>query len=192
LNHLHLKWIAIMKMIFVLVIAVFFTGCANFATSRYSISTDNTIALRSLSGTQLNVGNFTDKKNISKIACHYHGPVTTLDGETFASFIQKAFTDELKMAGIYSKTAPVAITGRLDHIDYSTAFGHKWELTLTLNASTGKSVTVTENYSYSGSVFAAPGGECAQAALAFVPAVQNLIGKIIEQLPLSLLNKSSP
>lgn len=60
---------------------------------------------------------------------------------------------------------------------------------LTLNASTGKSVTVSENYKYTGSVFAAPGGECVQAALAFVPAVQNLIGKIIEQLPVLNANK---
>ncbi len=117
----------------------------------------------------------------------FHGPITTLDGETFASFIQKAFTDELKMAGIYSKAAPVTITGRLDHIDYSTAFAHRWELTLTLISTTGKTVTVTENYDYAGSVFAAPGGECIQAALAFVPAVQNLLGKIIEQLSTSLL-----
>ncbi|MDD2337884.1 MAG: hypothetical protein PHD01_15080 [Geobacteraceae bacterium] len=179
-----------MKVFFVLVIAFSLTGCANFATGRYSISTDNAVALRSLSGTQINVGSFTDKENISEIACHYHGPVTTLDGETFASFIQKAFTDELKMAGIYSKTAPVTITGRLDRIDYSTAFASEWELMLTLYASTGKSVTVSENYKYTGSVFAAPGGECVQAALAFVPAVQNLIGKIIEQLP--ALNVSKP
>lgn len=178
-----------MKVFFVLVMAFSLTGCANFATGRYSISTDNAVELRSLSGTQINVGNFTDKENISEIACHFHGPVTTLDGETFASFIQKAFTDELKMAGIYSKTAPLTITGRLDRIDYSTAFGSEWELMLTLNASTGKSVTVSENYKYTGSVFAAPGGECVQAALAFVPAVQNLIGRIIEQLPVLNANK---
>jgi hypothetical protein len=175
-----------MKKLIILTIAFFLAGCANFATNRYSISTDNAVALRSLSGTQLNVGNFTDKDNISEISCHFHGPVTTLDGESFASFIQKAFTDELKMAGIYSKNAPVTIIGNLDKIDYSTAFGHEWLLILKLNSSTGKSVTVTENYKYSGSVFAAPGGECAQAALAFVPAVQNLIGKTIEQLPFLL------
>jgi len=184
---LHLKGVVAMKMIIVLATVVFLSGCANFATGRYSISTDNAVALRSLSGTQVNVGNFTDKDNISEIACHFHGPVTTLDGETFASFIQKAFTDELKMAGIYSKTAPITITGRLDKIDYTTAFGSEWELLLTLNSSNGKSVTISENYKYTGSVFAAPGGECAQAALAFVPAVQNLIGKIIEQLPVPLL-----
>ncbi len=183
LENLHLKWLATMKILFTLAIAFSLTGCGNFATGRYSISTDNAVALRSLSGIQLNVGNFTDKDNISEISCHSHGPVTTLDGETFASYIQKAFTDELKMSGIYLKTAPVTITGRLDHIDYSTAFASKWDLTLTLNSSNGKSVTVTENYDYKGSVFAAPGGECVQAALAFAPAVQNLIGKAIEQLP---------
>jgi hypothetical protein len=172
-----------MKTVIILVTLLFISGCANFATNRYSISTDNAVALRSLSGTQLNVGNFVDKENISEISCHYHGPVTTIDGEPFAKFIEKAFSDELKMSGIYSKTAPVTISGYLDHIDYSTAFDSRWDLTLTLNSSTGKSVTITESYQYKGSVFAAPGGECAQAALAFVPAVQNLIGKIIQQLP---------
>lgn len=174
-----------MKMTIVLVIAIFLAGCANYSTGRYSISTDNAVALRSLSGTQINVGSFTDNESISEIACHFHGPVTTLDGETFVSFIQKAFTDELKMAGLYSKTAPVTITGRLDHIDYSSVTS-QWDITLTVNASTGKSATITENYRFSGSVFASPGGECVQNALAFVPAVQNLNGKIIEQIPVLL------
>ncbi len=175
-----------MKNIVVLLIALILTGCGNFATGRYTISTDNAVALRSFSGSPINVGNFTDKENLSAIACHTHGPVSTLDGETFASFIQKAFTDELKMAGLYSKAAPVTITGNLDHIDYTTALGHQWDLTLTLNSSTGKSATVSEIYKYSGSVFAAPGAEYAQAALAFVPAVQNLNAKIIAELPMLL------
>lgn len=175
-----------MGKIIVLIMLLFITGCANYATGRYSVSPDNAVALRSISGMQVNVGNFTDEKNISAIACHFHGPVTTLDGETFASFIQKAFTDELKMAGIYSKTAPVTITGSLDHIDFSS-ISSQWDIVLTLKSSTGKSVTITENFKFSGSIFASPGGECVQNALAFVPAVQNLIGKMIAEMQVSLL-----
>jgi hypothetical protein len=173
-----------MKSLIVLFFALFLAGCGNYATDRYSISTDNAVALRSYSVTKINVGDFVDEENLSSIACQYHGPVTTLDGETFASFLQKAFTDELKMAGIYSKEAPVTISGRLDEIDYSTAFSISWELKLTLISSTGKSATVSKTYKYKGSIFGTPGGECAQAALAFVPAVQNLNAKIIEQLPM--------
>lgn len=176
-----------MKRIFVLAIVGLLGGCANFATGRYTVSTDNVVALRSLSGTQIAVGEFTDPENRRELACQYHGPMVTLDGETFASFIGKAFADELKMAGLYSATAPVTITGRLDQIDNSTAFGTDWELTLTVFASTGRSGTITEKYDYKGSVFSFdPGAECEQVALAFVPAVQNLIGKIIQQLPLLL------
>ena len=173
-----------MKIAHVVAISLFLSGCANFATGRYTISADNAVALRSLSGTQINVGEFTDPEDRKEIACQYHGPLVTLDGETFASFIGKAFADELKMAGIYSKSAPVTISGTLDHIANANAFSTKWELTLTVRTSTGRSVTVTETYDYKGSVFSLdPGAECEQAALAFVPAVQNVVGQIIQQLP---------
>lgn len=172
-----------MKYVIILFTVCIISGCGSFATNRYSISTDNAVMLRSFEGSQLNVENFFDKNNVSEISCHFHGSVHTVDGEPFAKFIEKALSDELKMAGVYSKTAPVTISGHLDSIDFSTAFDTRWDITLTLKSSTGKSVTITENYQYNGSVFGSDGGECGQAALAFVPAVQNLVGKIIAQLP---------
>ena len=165
--------------------AMMLTGCAHYATGRYTIATDNAVALRSMSGMQVNVGAFTDAKNTTEISCHMHGPVSTLDGETFASFIRKAFVDELKMSGVYSASAPVTVSGRLDTVDYKTAFGTEWDFTVTLTASNGKTATVTETYVYRGSkVRWDAGGECEQVALAFVPGVQNLVGKMIAQLPM--------
>lgn len=157
-------------------------GCGHYATGRYAISTDNALALRSMDDAQVNVGAFTDPKNTVTVSCTGEGPVATVDGEPFAAFIQKAFEDELKMAGIYSEAAPTTITATLDKIDVSTALDSQWELQLTVQSTNGTSIVVNEIYDY-GYSWAPGDGECVQAAVAFVPAVQNVIGKVIKELP---------
>ena len=91
-------------------------------------------------------------------------------------FVRKALLDELKIANSYSPSAPVTITGNLDAIDFSSNSGN-WNLALTVKASNGKSMSVSESYAYTSSFY----GEtaCNQTAQAFMPAVQNLVGKVV-------------
>jgi hypothetical protein len=161
----------------ILLLAVVLSGCSTYAAQRYSISVDNVMALRSLDGKTLNVGPFTSaQQGLSEIMCRGVGPIKTPDGEPFTDFIRKALIDELKLANAFSPTAPVTLTGHLNKIDFSSV-GGTWEISLTVRSSNGQSSTVTEHYAYTSSYF----GEtaCNQTAQALMPAVQNLIGKLV-------------
>lgn len=167
-----------MKKLFVLsAIAILASGCSTYSATRYSISTDNVVALRSLNGTTVNVGAFSASiPGQTEIMCRGVGPIKTPDGEPFSEFVRKAMLDELKIANAYSSSAPVTITGNLDAIDFSSSSGN-WNLALTVRSSNGKSMSVSERYGYTSSFY----GEtaCNQTAQAFMPAVQNLVGKIV-------------
>lgn len=159
------------------IITLLTSGCSNMAVNRYLVSTDNVIALRSMNGNALNIGVFTATTPEQKdIWCRGGAPIKTPDGEPFSEYIRKAFLDEMKIANAYSPTAPVTLTGNLDAIDFSSTNGN-WSLALTVNTSNGKSMTVAESYAYSPSFI----GEtaCNQTAQAFMPAVQNLVGKVV-------------
>lgn len=167
-----------MKKLYILsAIAVFASGCSTYSATRYSISTDNVVALRSLNGKTVNVGAFSaSTPGQTEIMCRGVGPIKTPDGEPFAEFVRKAMLDELKIANTYSSSAPVTITGNLDAIDFSSNSGN-WNLALTIKSSNGKSMSVSESYGFTSSFY----GEtaCNQTAQAFMPAVQNLVGKVV-------------
>ena len=153
------------------------SGCSTYAAQRYSISADNVTALRALGGKTLNVGSFTSSQpGLKEIMCRGVGPIKTPDGEPFADFIRKALIDELRMANAYAVNAPITLTGNLTQIDFSSNSGN-WTLALTVSSSNGKSLTITENYPYTTSFY----GEtaCNQTAQALMPAVQNLVGKVV-------------
>jgi hypothetical protein len=152
-------------------------GCSKYAVDRYSISADNVVAFRSLGLNKLNVGEFTSfKPGLKEIMCRGVGPIKTPDGNTFADFIKEALIDELQIAEIYSIEAPVILTGHLENIDFSSNTG-EWNLTLSVKSSNEQSISITENYKYTTSFF----GEtaCNQTAQALMPAVQNLISKLV-------------
>ena len=166
-----------LKIIMLSVMLAVISGCSTYAADRYSISVDNVTRLKTLNGTKINVGKFgSAKPSKSEIMCRGVGPIKTPDGQSFENFIRKALVDELKIAEVYSSTAPVTITGNLDAIDFSSASGN-WNLTLTMKSSNGKSFVVAESYSFKTSYY----GEtaCNQTAQALMPAVQNLIGKVV-------------
>jgi hypothetical protein len=141
------------------------------------MSADNVVALRTLNGKTINIGPFSSSQpGQSEIMCRGVGPIKTPDGEPFSEFILKALVDELRIANAFSPTAPVTLTGNLDQIDFSSNMGN-WKLALTVKSSNGRSMTVTENYSYTTSFFGDTA--CNQTAQAFMPSVQNLVGKIV-------------
>lgn len=157
--------------------AMFVSGCSTYAANRYSISTDNVMALRTLDGNTINVGQFgSSTPGQSQIMCRGVGPIKTPDGESFADYIRKALLDELRIANVYSESAPVTISGNLDAIDFSSSSG-SWYIAVTLTSSNGRSMSIAETYNYTTSFY----GEtaCNQTAQALMPAVQNLVGKIV-------------
>lgn len=165
------------RIIMSLVIALLVSGCSTYATSRYSPSTDNIMALKKMRPATVNVGKFTaSEPDKSSTHCRLVGPIATPDDEPFSEYIKKAFTDELKLAELYSPESSILITGNLDEVDSSSQLG-MWNLKLTLISSTGARSTTHDQFSFSTGYF----GEaaCNQTAQAFVPAVQDLLKKAI-------------
>jgi hypothetical protein len=166
-----------MKYLVLLLAVISLNGCSTYAVQRYSISTDNVMALREIKDKKINVGSFTSQQpGLSSITCRGVGPIKTPDGEAYSEYVRKALIDELKIADVYSSEAPITLTGQLNSIDFSSNSG-EWNFSLTINSSNGRSMTASESYSYTTSFY----GEtaCNQTAQAVMPAVQDLIGKVV-------------
>lgn len=166
-----------MRLIVVGISALLLSGCVNYPVSRYAVSVDNQIALRGQKERKINVGNFTSfDPNLKTVVCRAFGPIITPNGELYSEYIRNALVDELKIADLYSIDSPITLTGNLKELVDSSTSGH-WKLSLTVNSSNGKEVTVEESYKFPTSALG--DNACNQTALALMPAVQNLIGKVI-------------
>ena len=169
----------ILKTIFIALATVVLAGCSTYAASRYAISADTVRTLRTFKGQTVAVGDFTATKPGQKeIMCRAVGPIKTPDGETFEAFIRKALIDELTIAEIYAPSAPIVLTGRLDEIDFSSGPAEAaWKIALTVRSSNGKTLAVREVYGFTPSWYGETG--CNQTAHALMPAVQNVVGKVV-------------
>ncbi|MCW8880959.1 MAG: hypothetical protein OQL17_00530 [Sedimenticola sp.] len=161
------------------------TGCSTYATNRYSISADSVVALKQYKDNEVGVGIFTATKPGQKsIMCRGVGPIKTPDGETFEGFVRKALISEMKMAEAYTENGKVILSGVLNRIDFNSNSGD-WDISLTVTSSNGKSLTIEEKYDYTTSFY----GEtaCNQTAQALMPAVQNVIIKLVSHESFSSL-----
>lgn len=165
-----------MKKIFLVIIAALISACQSYSLGRYTPGVDNQLSLRSLAPAQINVSEFTAATSDDKdILCAGRIYIRTQDDETFSKFIQNAMTSELKLAGIYSPNAKTTLSGKLEHIDASY-HRSQWEMTLIITSSNGQSATFSDVYPYHKGFF---DSACMLPAQAFVPAVQDLIKKIV-------------
>ena len=167
-----------LMLLVVLVILLGNVACSTYAANRYAISVDTQELLRKNTSNKVNVGEFTSvDEGATSLACRGVGPIKTPDGETFDAYVRKALVDELRMADLFSADGPVTLTGTLDAIEFSSTEG-SWDLMLTVRSSNGNSLAVKEHYDFSSSFF----GEtaCNQTAQTLMPAVQNLIGKLVK------------
>lgn len=175
---------------FILIILLFSVGCNTRSVHRYSSSVDNVLALRAIPDIRVNVGEFEEiPHNKFEISCRAFSPITTPDQESYASYIKKALSDELKMAGVYSEDSPLVLRGQINKLDFSSDQGF-WEIHLLLMSSNNKGALYKEKYLYQtgfdGNV------ACRQTAQTFAPAVQNLINKIVTSQEFkSLIDKNN-
>lgn len=166
-----------MKNILVLIGLILITGCSTYSADRYSSSVDNVMAIRAEAGDiKVQVGDFNSAKERSEIICRGAGPVATADGVPFSEYIEKALIDELKMAGAFDPNAEVVIYGSLNEADFESMSG-TWMLDLTVRSNLGVEYTVREDYDFRTAYVATDA--CRQSAEALMPAVQNLVAKVI-------------
>lgn len=161
------------------------TGCA-ITADRYQPTADNQIKIKELN-TKLNVGSFTAKETDYKVMCRLANNVEMPDGKSFEGYIESAFIEELKMAGMYSKESPVTINGFLNDTDVSSGMTDAhWTFNLTISNQNNKSFTVVHKREYSASFVGgiACGNDMPKSLM---PTVQELINKTINDPQFSSL-----
>lgn len=157
------------------------SACSTFTPQRYNISADNNVALKALGVGNISVGAFTGPSAFDR-ACRGAGPIAPPDNMSFEGYIQKAFADELKVAGMFDdKTPKTILTGAVEQLSFSSSrglTGGEWNISLRINSSNGKSISASEHYEFESGFIADTA--CKQTAEAYLPAVQNLIGKVVK------------
>lgn len=156
------------------------SACSTYTPQRYNISADNNVALKALGVGNISVGPFTGPSTFDN-ACRGAGPIAPPDNMSFERYIQKALADELKVAGMFDdKTPKTILTGAVEKLSFSSSrglTGGEWDISLRVSSSNGKSVFVSEHYEFQSGFIADTA--CKQTAEAYLPAVQNLIGKLV-------------
>ena len=163
-----------------LAVAATLAACETPTTQRYSIAADTNQALKTLGTTGIGIRNFTGPAEFSA-NCRALGPMRVADNLTHTQYVQKAFEDELKVAGAYASGTPrVTLGAQIKKLEFSSTralVGGSWLIDLTLDSSNGKTLDVSEYYEFS-SGFAA-NEACRNTAEAYSRAVQNLVGKAV-------------
>ncbi|MCK9420234.1 MAG: hypothetical protein M0R70_12730 [Nitrospirae bacterium] len=158
-----------------LTLTTLLSACSTYTPPRYSILADNNVQLKQLGIKDIAVGTFIGDPEFNE-RCRAAGELFPPDGLTYAAYIQRAFADELKMAGIYNADYRVKIYGSLDKLSFSSSQNNMtgyWDISITLTSSTRKMMKVSEHYNFASGF---EGGlACKQTAEAFAPAVQELI-----------------
>ncbi len=161
-------------------IAVFsaLSACSTMTPARYAVSVDNNQILKQYAGKNVNLASMTAPANYDS-NCRLMGPIHASDNMTIPQFVQKAFNDEFKFAGLYAENG-TKLDGTLDKIQFSSVSGLTngwWDLALTLKSSNGKSLSAENKYVFKSGFDAITA--CNQTAQALGPAVQDLIRKAI-------------
>lgn len=171
------------------------SGCATYPAKQYSLSADVSKQLMPTKSVSVSIDSFEDTSSNSKM-CRLAGHVEPPDNMSFEKYIHYALTDELKAAGMLEILRPkVNLKGVIEDLDFSTAIRKEddkgeWIIRLKLISSNGNSLTVSDKYKFE-SYFSARTA-CKSAAEAFMPAVQQLIGKIVtDQAFATLLTEST-
>ena len=156
--------------------AVSMAACSTYSVDRYAVNVDSVSALRDMEGTRVAVGEFQSEKPIKRIMCRGAGPVAAPEGMSFSQYVGGALKDELRLAEIYADDAPVTLSGGLTRAEFSSV-GGMWTLDLDVTSSNGRTLSVSEAHDFDTSFSA--DAACGDSAGAFMPAVQDLIHKLV-------------
>lgn len=157
-------------------IALVMSGCA-YNASPYGASVKNVESIRTINLKPIAVGRFQAAiPGRSSITCRAAGPVTV--SPSFEAYIEKAFIDELKLAGVYDPSSSLILTGKLEEVDFSSGMTDgNWTFTLVVTNSRNESLTTKSRFGFSGSFVADKA--CQEVAQSFGPAVQKLIEDVV-------------
>ena len=167
-----------MRNILVFFLVALLAGCVSRSVPHYSIVPDNISVLKSIGVDGVKIGSISDASNFDD-NCR-GSSITPPVNMSFSGYIASALGNELKMAGLYNEKQPKnVLSGLIDQMEFSSTNSltkGEWKITLTLQSSNGKKVSVTENYQFDSGFEGS--SACRRTAEAFLPAVQNLISKL--------------
>jgi hypothetical protein len=156
-------------------------GCdTTTAVAPYSASTPNVLAFQSSlksSGGTVRVGDFSSPDS-AKPSCRLAGGLDVTAGKSYGEYIKDAMQTELFAAQVYDVNSPVTITGSVDEVKVNTFGTGSWSLGLQVKSNrdpVGYHVRVVHNFATSYSAYSA----CKNATAAFAPAVQDLLGLVV-------------
>lgn len=167
-----------MKKIITAVSLLTLSACSTMQPPRYSISVDNIEAIKTYSGAKAQIASLNQSAAFES-NCRLMGPIQPADGLTIPQFITKAFNDEFKMAGVYSREG-VKITGDITKIVFSSISGVTngyWDIAIQLKSTNGKTLDVNNKYSFKSGFDAITA--CNATADALSPAIQDLIHAVV-------------
>jgi hypothetical protein len=165
------------------------TGCSTTRNvAPYETSAQNVETLKSYKLQPVSVGTFQASENLAvkRQPGNQENPATAYRkcaddfvtvSPSFEGYIEQAFIEELKLAGIYNAASPLVLTGKLETIN-SFVWGHgQWSFTLTLTNARNESFTTELAFKFP---TAFRGHACASIAREFAPAIQKLITDVIQ------------
>lgn len=174
--------VSIGKISALMLLPLFIAGCSTTSSPvQYKASTKNVVMIEDYlgeSGVKVKTAEFTSAAGVTDSPlCRGLGSISFGSGKTAAQFVHDALQEELYLAKAYSSQSKIAITGRIDKLDFSSISPASWVIGLTLSSSLGESMSVEEKYIFDTSwdAFSA----CRNVADAFSPAVQSTLKKAV-------------
>lgn len=149
------------------------------AAMRYSPMVATQLALRDRQGA-VNLAPYTGPKFYS-VSCRVGALISPPDARSFGDYVHQALQDELKLARLYSddKATPVLMLS-LDNADFTSTRGiqGQWYFLATVSNAAGRRASFSETYDFESGF----GGNnaCQNTAAAMMPAVQDLVLKIVQ------------
>lgn len=174
-----------MKSKIVLMLVFALGACSQLLTYMpppYRVSMESTAELKTIGGSNINVGPFTRTAEFDNDCGITAGSVVMPDKRSFEDYIRNGLVEELKAAGMFDDTAPkITLTGTIDQLSLFSRryiYTSTWSIGLLVKSSNGKSVHVTSQYNFDAG--AGSHADCQRVADSYMPAVQGILAKFID------------
>ena len=170
------------KLILLLSATLWLSACSSIQPARYAVSTANVTNLKPYSHYKAVVSSMELAQPFDQ-KCRMIAPIQGIYGQNVAQFMRQAFNDEFQLADIFDPKG-IKIAGILHYIQFNSQMGvtdltrGNWQMGLTLRSSNGHQLQVQHQYLFRS--YLDPVSACNATSHALTPAVQGLIGKVIE------------
>lgn len=124
---------------------MFIEGFRTFVAGEYVASEKNLAVLRAIKYQmpKIRIADFgADDPNMATLVCRMSWPLYAPAKLPYAMFLAGAMRDELTREGLYASNDGIAVTGRLDSINFDSFGSGKWQIVATFSVEGKTPVTV--------------------------------------------------